>query len=103
MRVFLSLVPAPTGVVTYNHRYMPDGRPMQWPPDFVASVIAAATALGLPYTEPSDLVKQYGVEVALKPDFVHYRTEFEPVIGESLFRFMLESLGDPVPAELLPA
>jgi len=92
MREFASLVMAPVGVVTYVHQYMPDGRMTEWTPGFVDSIAAAASDLGLPVFEPSKLVQQHGVSVAMKPDRLHYAPGFEPIIAEALVDFMVRSI-----------
>jgi hypothetical protein len=78
---------APVGIMTYTHQYTPDGRPMPWPPDFVEQQIVAATKLGLPYFQPSRVVEQVGMTQALQADRVHYRDEFQFVMGEVLAEF----------------
>ena len=40
-------------------RELKDGMP--WPPEFVEHQIEAATELGIPYFQPSRVVRQYGV------------------------------------------
>jgi hypothetical protein len=86
--VLLGLIEGvPVGVMTYTHQYMPDGRPLPWPPDFVQHQVEAATNLGLPYVQPSRVVQQVGVAQALQDDRVHYRDEFQLVMGDVLVDF----------------
>lgn len=78
---------APLGVVTYTHQYMPDGRPLPWPADFVEQTIAAAERLDLPVFNPSEYVKSYGAGRALMPDRVHYQAQFSAALAEPLWEF----------------
>jgi hypothetical protein len=77
----------PVGVMTYTHQYTPDGRPLPWPPDFVEQQVTAATNLGLPYFQPSRVVERLGVAESLQDDRVHYRDEFQDVMGDALVDF----------------
>lgn len=86
---------APLGVVTYTHQYMPDGRPLPWPSDFVDLTIAAAKQLNLPVFHPADFVRSYGVGRALLPDRVHYQAEFSAVLAEPLWEFTKSLVGEP--------
>jgi SAM-dependent methyltransferase len=92
MREFVSLVLAPVGIVTYVHQYMPDGRATEWTPGFNDSVVAAAATLGLPCFEPSRLVQQYGVPIAMREDRLHYAESFEPIVAAALADFMVRSV-----------
>ena len=79
---------APLGVMTYTHQYMPDGRPLPWPADFVDQTIAAAQKLDLPVFKPSEFVAKYGPKRALMPDWAHYQPEFAVALGDSLWEFI---------------
>ncbi len=91
------LVNGPLALVTYTHQYMPDGRPLPWPPDFVELQMAAADCLGLPIFRPSEIVRLHGVARAMRDDRVHYQDEFVPVLATALFGFITEATA------LLPA
>ena len=78
----------PTGVVTYTYQYMPDGRPLPWPADFVDQTIAVARKLDLPIFQPSEIVRSHGASRALAPDRVHYQPEFAAVLAEALWKFI---------------
>lgn len=78
----------PLGVVTYTHQYMPDGRPLPWPADFVEQTITAAERLSLPVFNPSEFVKSFGASRALMPDRVHYQPEFSAALAEPLWDFI---------------
>lgn len=84
------LVNGPVAMVTYTHQYMPDGRPLPWPPDFVELQISAARLLGLPMFEPSRIVHAYGVPRAMREDLIHYQDGFGPVLADALFDFITE-------------
>ena len=83
----------PLGVVTYTHQYMPDGRPLPWPTDFVDQTFAAAKRLDLPVFHPSDYVRAHGVAQALMPDRVHYQSEFSATLAEPLWEFTKKLVG----------
>jgi hypothetical protein len=71
---------------------MPDGRATEWTPGFNDSVVAAAATLGLPCFEPSRLVQQYGVPIAMREDRLHYAESFEPIVAAALADFMVRSV-----------
>jgi len=82
------LLNRPIGVVCYNFRYMPDGRPISWPAGFREEVLAAAQQLNLPVFDPAPMVQSFGVAAALAKDLGHYSDEFMPVAAEALVEFM---------------
>ena len=92
------LVNGPLALVTYTHQYMPDGRPLPWPPDFVDVQLAAAEELGLPVFRPSEIVRPYGISGAMRKDRVHYQDEFVPVLAKALYEFIEVTV--PFPAEV---
>lgn len=79
---------APIGVITYTHQYMPDGRPLPWPLDFVEQTLAAAKQLNLPVFKPSEFVAQYGAKRALMPDRMHYQPEFTSALADQMWEFV---------------
>jgi hypothetical protein len=81
------LIQAPLGMMTYTHQYLPDGRPLPWPPEFVEQQIEAATRLELPYFQPSRVIRKEGVAQALQEDRVHYQDRFQPIMGNVLVEF----------------
>jgi hypothetical protein len=83
-----TLLPAPMAIVTYTHEYMPDGRPLPWPPDFVELQISAAERLGLPTFRPSELVQSRGIDGAMREDRVHYQDGFVPLLADELWQFV---------------
>ena len=87
-RLVNSLRP-PVGIVLFAWSYMPDGRPLSWPADFLGEVSDAANELGLPVFDPRPLVQAAGVEVALASDRRHYADSFMPTIAAPLVEFML--------------
>ncbi|MGE5269594.1 MAG: hypothetical protein ACM3JG_07980, partial [Thiohalocapsa sp.] len=82
------VVNGPLAMVTYTHQYMPDGRPLPWPPDFVDLQVAAARRLGLTMFEPSKIVRSHGVARAMRDDYIHYQDAFAPVLADALFDFI---------------
>jgi hypothetical protein len=81
------LLNRPIGVVCYNFRYMPDGRPISWPAGFREDVLAAAQQLNLPVFDPAPMVQEFGVDAALAQDLGHYSEDFMPVAAEALVGF----------------
>lgn len=86
-RKLRDLLHCPIGAVVYTFRYMPDGRPVGWPPGFREEVIQAATGLGLPIFDAAPLVAAYGVEAAMNASMGHYTDRFAPIIAEELVKF----------------
>jgi hypothetical protein len=82
------LLNRPIGVVCYNFRYMPDGRPISWPAGFREEVLAAAQQLNLPVFDPAPMVQSFGVAEALAKDLGHYSEKFMPVAAEALVEFI---------------
>lgn len=76
----------PIGVAHYVFRYMPDGRPVIYPPGLRERVLEAAG--DLPIFDPIGVVTGYGVEAALDSALSHYSPEFMPVIGTALVEFI---------------
>lgn len=93
-----ALMDRPLGIVTHTRAYMPDGRPVPWPADFLEQTVAVAEHLGLPAFEPRNIVRSYGAQHALEDDFCHYQVAFWPVLGNELLAFMQRVL-DTVSAE----
>ena len=87
------LISKPLGLVTFTFKYMPSGRGLSWPPDFVENTLEASRQLGIPCFHPAALVRKYGAKVALKEDLQFYRPEFEPVIGDDMMKFCLALAG----------
>lgn len=82
-----ALLNRPIGVVCYNFRYMPDGRPISWPAGFREEVLAAAQRLNLPVFDPAPMVQAFGVDAALAEDLGHYSEAFMPVAADALVGF----------------
>jgi hypothetical protein len=94
----------PTGVVLYTWAFMPDGRGIGWPADFLPKVKAAAAELGLPVFDPRPMVQEAGTATALKADLRHYQDAFMPVVAKHLVEFAVAtadkaSSAEPVEAE----
>lgn len=88
LRALRDLLGRPIGVLLYYFRYMPDGRPLSFPPGFHDELVAAAKLFDMPVFDPAPLVFQYGAGAALNTsNFRHYSTEFLPVAGDALVDF----------------
>ena len=99
MKTLRDLAKSPLGIVTYTNHYLPDGRPLPWPPDFVDQTFEAARRANLPVFDPSRVVSGYGIAAAMLEDRTHYRDDFAPVLGEAMLPF-IEGLADgSTPAE----
>lgn len=90
LRRLREMTSLPIGVVTYIYQYLPDGRPVSWPPEFRQQVIDTANKLGLPLFEPVRIVEKHGVHAALKDDLRHYRDEFMPALADAFVDFIAE-------------
>lgn len=89
----------PFGIVTFTFQYLPNGRPITWPPDFAQTTFELAKRLGVPCFHPADVVRKHGARVALQDNLRFYRKEFEPIIGSELLRFaqsLLETRKSPM-------
>src|SRR6185437_5026788 len=82
------MVPSPMALVAYIHQYLPDGRPLPWPPEHLEYTIEAARRLDLPIFNPADIVAKFGVDKAMNEARTLYRDEFCPVIGDHLYAFV---------------
>lgn len=82
------LIDRPVGLMMPIHQYLPDGRQVPWPPQFIDETFAVAQALGLPIFEPAKVVKDYGVDKAWKGPNGPYQEGFWPVLADALFPFM---------------
>lgn len=88
-------------VLTAIHRYLPDGRMIEWPPKFIEETLAAARELEMPVFQPTEIVERHGVERAWKGEGGPYREEFWPVVGAALFEFIGHALNRRI--ALIPA
>ena len=84
----------PVALALHFAQYMPDGRPVSWPPGFVDTVRSVSRRLGWPAFDPAPLVAAHGVEQALELGgarqdlLIHYQPAFESVMGEALCQFV---------------
>ena len=79
---------APIAVVTHNLRYMPDGRPLIWPPEFLRTVNDVCRVLDVPIINPCRLVMRYGVASGMTEDMGHYRPDFIPIVADEFLSFI---------------
>jgi hypothetical protein len=78
----------PAGVLTHTQYYMPDGRPISWPPTLHGEIIATCRANGIPVMHPCELVEKHGPKVALKADLIHWHDDFMPVVADAVESFV---------------
>jgi len=88
-----SKLSCPIGLVIRHFRYMPDGRPVSWPPDFVETLRTTAQRLNIPVFDPAPMVAAAGVEEAIGDETDHYRESYRPIMGEALTNFALSVAG----------
>ena len=93
LRRLAETVGAPIGVALFAWSYMPDGRALSWPSNFLGEVSEAATDLGIPQFDPRPLVRAAEVEAALYGDRRHYTDAFMPTIATPLVDFMFAAAG----------
>lgn len=82
------LVDRPMGIVLYNFRYMPDGRPVDWPAGFKDQVKSLALRQGLPTYDPAALVQAHGVATAMIENSGHYAPAFYDAVAEEFLKFI---------------
>lgn len=80
-------IPIPLGIVAYAFQYLPDGRPVFWPPDFQQAIKDAIDRFKLPYAEPWRLVMEHGGKPVLREDMRHYADHFVPTVATYLSGF----------------
>jgi hypothetical protein len=83
----------PAGIVLYNFRYMPDGRPVEWPPGFKGQMESVARRLDVATYDPAPLVQKHGADVAVMQNSGHYAPPFYETIGAEYMRFISTILG----------
>jgi hypothetical protein len=83
------------GIVLHNFRYMPDGRPVDWPQGFKAQLKSVADRLGLPAWDPAELVTRHGVQTAIVEQSGHYVKEFNATVAVEYRRFVRRLLDGP--------
>ncbi len=84
-------IDAPLGVALFAWAYMPDGRPLSWPSDFLREMTEATAELSIPAFDPRPLVQAAGVERALAGDQRHYADAFLPTVAKPLVEFTLRA------------
>jgi hypothetical protein len=92
---FCDMVDLPIGLVTFVHSFLPDGRPMGWPADFVENTLKIASDLELPTFDSAQMVNRYGVDVCLDDRRMLYRKEFWPVLANEILEFATQLLDRP--------
>lgn len=84
---------APLFMVHHNFQYMPDGRPVSWPPDFKEQSLEVARRLGVKALDYAPFVQQHGVSRVMAEDNRHWNPAFYEEISEHLYQFVRASLG----------
>ena len=87
LTVLLKTIRNPVGLVTPAVRYMPDGRPLYWPPEFIDDLKLSAQQCGVPFFDAAAIVEARGMNVAIAEDAMHWRREFLPIVGEYYLEF----------------
>ena len=88
-------IDVPLAMVTSVYQYLPDGRPLAWPPNHLEMTRNGAHELQIPLFDAVTLVQQHGVSSAMTEELTVYRPEFHPVVGEALFSFLSEIVAKP--------
>ena len=93
----------PMGLILHNFQFMPDGRPVSWPPDFKDQSSEVAKRLGLPVLDFAEFVERQGVGRVMAADRRHWEPRFYPRIAEHIFDFAAKVLGRPSMREQIAA
>ena len=83
----------PMGLVLHNFQFMPDGRPVSWPPEFKAQSAEVAKRLDMPNLDFAEFVGRHGVGRVMAADRRHWEPRFYPRIAEHLYDFAASVLG----------
>lgn len=92
MRQAVEQISLPIGMMAYSFQFMPDGRPVFWPPEFQQEIASVVEYFSLPFFEPWRVVMEYGGQPVLEDDLRHYKDEFVPVMGARVADFAREVL-----------
>ena len=84
IRAIKDALPMPICILSHTLRFMPDGRPINWPQGFVEQTNTISARLGIPIVNPYLLVEKLGGDVSLKPDLQHFTPEFVSELGMEL-------------------
>lgn len=95
LRAVRERVAAPMGMALYDFRYMPDGRPIDWPANFKSDQREIARRLDIPTMDFAPAVEKLGPAEVLMPDFVHWRESAYPIQGEMIYDFVASCLDRP--------
>lgn len=87
MSELADIVHLPLGLVSFVYQFLPDGRPLGWPADFIENTFKAAQALNIPVFDSASLVLRHGISTALDSEQRLYRPEFTPVAGKAVLQF----------------
>lgn len=93
----------PLGLILHNFQFMPDGRPVSWPPEFKNDSAEVAKRLELPSLDFAEFVERNGVGRVMAADRRHWEPRFYPRIAENIFDFAANVLGRPPMREQIAA
>jgi hypothetical protein len=83
---------APIFILASPNAFMPDGRPVIWPIDFVKHLEAVCGELGLPLIRLGEMVMQRGTEFSLQADLHHLTEPFLDHLGEQFLALSHQAL-----------
>jgi hypothetical protein len=76
----------PIAVATHILRFMPDGRPIIWPPEYLSVVSDVCRAADVPVINPWRLVMLHGVEAGMTE--LEYNPEFVRTVADEILPFL---------------
>jgi hypothetical protein len=87
----------PLAIRLYDFRYMPDGRPIDWPAGFKTQQIEIARRMNLATLDFAPVVERYGPRNIFKddPTCAHFLPKMHPLVAELMYDFWADILGRP--------
>jgi hypothetical protein len=79
-------------ILSHVLRYMPDGRPLYWPPDLMRQLRKISAEMGLPLLDTAKVVEEKGPEFSLQ-DERYYKQQFLDEMGERLYDVWIDLEG----------
>ena len=86
---------APMALKLYDFKYMPDGRPIDWPAGFKAKQIEVARRMKLPTLDFAPVVQRLGATRLIGKDMAHWRTNAHGMQAELMYDFWADVLERP--------
>ena len=81
-------------LIHHNFQYMPDGRPVSWPPEFKGLSLDVAKRLQAPALDFAPFVQEHGTSRVMASDNRHWNPDFYEKISEHFLKFLRGTLGD---------